>query len=284
MNLFSIENEISGVRGTIFYRFEALNVVSNQFKLCVMKRKLTLMNVIMLWSALAFLLMLPACQKGPDPVTGQPDYDDILANAGEIHNQLIAYYYANRTTPSPSPETMFSELMDLSFEYLASQGYRETSLRDARMQVEEKYAPSPLKGAGGQGFSTDPETFEDQLIATGLVSGQFVDEISEILELGKKNKERKEIRNYVNNEFAGIGFDRKKDRDAQQLFIDIFNGSYEYWESDCQSTLKVLELKPSSWVIINDGIGGILGSIFGPIGSIVTATVFSVGTNEEIKD
>ncbi|MGW8317191.1 MAG: hypothetical protein ACWGNV_16460 [Bacteroidales bacterium] len=249
-----------------------------------MKRKITVLNVIMQWSALAFLLLLPACHQGPDPVTGAQEYDDILANAGEVHNQMITYYYANRTSSSPSPETMFSELMDLSFEYLGSQGYREASLRDARMQVEEKYGPTPLKGAGGHGFCTDPETYEDQLNATGLFSGEFVDEISEILDLAKKNKERKEIRNYVNEVFAGIGFDRKNDCEAQRLFIDIFNGSYEYWESFNQSTLKGIQLKPSSWVIINDGIGGIIGSIFGPIGSIVTATVFSVGTNEEIKD
>lgn len=249
-----------------------------------MKRKLTVLHVIMQCSALAFLILLPACQKGPDPVTGTQEHDDLLANAGEVHNQMIAYYYANRTSTAPSPEMMFSELMDLSFEYLASQGYGEASLTDARMQVEEKYGSSPLKGSGGQGFCIDPDTYEAQLNATGLFSGEFIDEISEILHLAKKNKERKEIRNHVNHVFAGIGFDRKEDREAQQLFINIFNGSYEYWEAVSQSTLKGIQLKPSSWVIINDGIGGILGSIFGPIGSIVTATVFSVGTNEEIKD
>lgn len=249
-----------------------------------MKRKVTMLNYLLQGTAIALLLLLPACQKELDPVTGDQESGNILANAGEVHNQMIAYYYANRIYTSPSAETMFSELMDLSVEYLASQGYREASLSEARMQVEEKYGPSPLKGAGGKGFSTDPDTFEGQLIATGLFSTAFVDEISEILKLAKKNKGRKEIRNYVNEDFAGIGFGHEKDRDAQQLFIDIFNGSFEYWESVSRSSLKGVQLKPSSWVIINDGIGGILGSVFGPIGSIITATAFSVGTNEEIKD
>jgi hypothetical protein len=43
-------------------------------------------------------------------------------------------------------------------------------------------------------------------------------------------------------------------------------------------------MKKSSWVIINDGIGGVLGTIFGPVGTVVVATAFSVGTNEEIKN
>lgn len=249
-----------------------------------MKRKLTMLNVLLQGSAIAFLLLMPACQKGSESVPGQPEYDDILANAGEIHNQLIAYYYANREVTSPTPGTMFNELMELSFQYLASQGYREGSLREARMQVEQKYAPSPLKGAGGHGFNTDPDSFTDQLNATGLFSAQFVEEIAAMLEYAKTKKDRKEVRAYVNGVFAGIWFDRKKDREAQQLFVDIFNGSYTYWESVDQPSLKGVQLKPSSWVIINDGIGGILGSVFGPIGSIVTATVFSVGTNEEIKD
>jgi len=42
-------------------------------------------------------------------------------------------------------------------------------------------------------------------------------------------------------------------------------------------------LKDTSKVLINDGIGGLLGLVFGAPGSIITAAVFSVGTNEEIK-
>ncbi len=50
------------------------------------------------------------------------------------------------------------------------------------------------------------------------------------------------------------------------------------------SQLRSTNFKESNWVIINDGIGGILGSIFGPIGAIVVGTAFSVGTNEEINN
>ena len=67
------------------------------------------------------------------------------------------------------------------------------------------------------------------------------------------------------------------------LYLNIFNGSYDFWQTMDDTQLKGTSLKRSSWVIINDGIGGILGTVFGPIGAIVTATVFSVGTNEEIN-
>ena len=258
-------------------------IVINPSKSNVMKRKFNQSNRLLLGSALAFLLLLNACQQGPDPLPGQPVYDDVLENAGEIHNQLIAYYYANRTCSSPSPEILFDELMELSFQYLVSQGYRESSLMDAKVQIAQTYGPSPLKGAGGNGFSTDPATFISQLEETGLFSREFLEEMDNMLKFAGKKEERKEIKKYVNHQFASILFDRETDRDAQQLFINIFNGSYEYWESVDQGSLKGTHLKPSSWVIINDGIGGILGMVFGPVGSIVTATVFSVGTNEEIR-
>jgi len=67
------------------------------------------------------------------------------------------------------------------------------------------------------------------------------------------------------------------------LFTSIFNSSFSYWTNVDNTNLKSALINDSSWVIINDGIGGVIGSIFGPIGSIITATIWSVATNEEIK-
>jgi len=91
------------------------------------------------------------------------------------------------------------------------------------------------------------------------------------------------ISDYVNSNFAYLVFENKHDQQGQMLFTNIFNASYEYWTKEYNSNLKGLKLKDTSKVLINDGIGGLLGLVFGAPGSIITAAVFSVGTNEEIK-
>ena len=244
-----------------------------------MKKEWIVLAGAALLGALAFF----ACQQTVNQVSDEPDPDRLLANAGELHNRMIGYYYSNKTAEMAMGTVFLEELIDLSFEYLATLGYDAATTGGINAQLKLKFPGSSLKSSDHQGFSTDPSTFIPQLEATGLYSRAFLDEIDAILQMAHQHKGRKAIRNYVNSEFRGTGFDSEQDLEAQQLFIDIFNGSYQYWERSGNSNLKGALLDKSSWVIINDGIGGILGSIFGPIGSIVTATVFSVGTNEEIK-
>lgn len=248
-----------------------------------MKNNSTLPHMPVTGLVISLALLLAACQKGPGSLPESSENVEMIADPGEIHNRMVGYYYAHRSVPEPGPETMFEEVMELSFRFLAGEGYDQVSLQEIRREVEEQYAPTPLKGSGKQGFCTDPSTFAEQLTATGLYSAGFIGEIQEILDLAEKKKGKQEIRDYVNHTFSGVPFNEPKDREAQQLFIDIFNGSYAYWGKREQGSLKGIQLKDSSWVIINDGIGGILGLVFGPVGSIVTATVFSVGTNEELK-
>ncbi|MCB8999169.1 MAG: hypothetical protein H6540_03745 [Bacteroidales bacterium] len=92
-----------------------------------------------------------------------------------------------------------------------------------------------------------------------------------------------EISDFVNNHFAKLEFLNPYDVTAQKVYVDIYNNSCNYWrDSSKKCNLNSLWPKPSSWVIINDGIGAILASPLGPIGSITLGTIFSVGTNEEI--
>jgi hypothetical protein len=249
----------------------------------IMKRMLKIENCLASGFFLSFLLLFPACQQETNPLPDHHDDSDILANAGELHNRMIAYYYSHRSEDDPSREGMLTELLDLSSDYLVTHGYDFASIGEARTKLEQDLGPSFFKSTSTPGFSLDPATFVSQLTTTGLYSGRFVGEIDKILKLARKKEDKKTIRQYVNTEFSGLKFQKDKDREAQQLFITIFNGSYEFWESYYQAQLKGTLLKDSSWVIINDGIGGILGSIFGPVGSIICATVFSVGTNEELQ-
>jgi hypothetical protein len=248
-----------------------------------MKKMFKMKSALMSGLLLTLLMLFSACEHESGTLPDPADEGDILANAGELHNQMVDYYYTHRKDRSTSPEGVYTEMLDLSSAYLVSIGYDASSVEKVRQAVNEKCGPDLLKSTSEGKFSLDPGTFIQQLRTTGLYSNHFLNSINEILQLGENNADKQTIRRHVNSAFTGIRFMHPKDREGQQLFIKIFNSSFQFWESYYGSNLKDAQLKDSSWVIINDAIGGILGLVFGPVGSIVTGTVFSVGTNEEIN-
>ncbi len=247
-----------------------------------MKTKIRLGNSPLLGFGLCVLMALAACQQEMNPVTEQIMADQLFSDAGRIHNEMIAYYYTNRMGEVATEGGNLDELLELSWKYLDENGYDARYTNETRLLIEEKLSASELKSATGNHFSIDTASFITQLATTGSYSKQFQKEVKKILSLAHRQDVREVVKQYVNSTFSGIKFHKKDDTKGQQLFVSIFNGSYDFWENYEGSDLKSANMRQSSWVIINDGIGGILGSIFGPVGSIVTATAFSVGTNEDI--
>ena len=249
-----------------------------------MKTKMISISKSLLGMALCTLIFMAACQKETSPVAEQVETEDILANAGKLHNEMITYYYNNRFGWELSSEEKFAELLDLSWEYLDHNGYDSQFTNEIRLLLEEKISATTLKSVTGEGFSLDSEKLISQLSESGMYSKQFLKEIKKILNLAHKNDDRQMIKEYVNSTFSKLEFNEDDDITGQKLFVNIFIASYDFWESMDESQLKSTYIHPSSWVLINDGIGGVLGSIFGPIGAIVVGTAFSVGTNEEIHN
>lgn len=249
-----------------------------------MKTKMIFLSKSLLGIALCIVIFMAACQKETSPVAEQVETKDILANAGKLHNEMITYYYNNRLGGELSSEEKFAELLALSWEYLDHNGYDSQYTQEIRLLLEEKISATTLKSVTGEDYSIDSEKLISQLSETGMYSKQFLKEVKKILSLAHKHDDRKTIKAYVNSTFSGLEFDEENDITGQQLFVNIFNGSYDFWESMDESQLKSTYIKDSSWVLINDAIGGVLGSIFGPIGAIVVGTAFSVGTNEEINN
>jgi len=237
----------------------------------------------LLGMVLCSTILMAACQQETISVPEQMKSDEILSNAGKIHNEMISYYYKNRLGGELSSEEKIAELLDLSWEYLDQNGYESGYTAEDKLILGEKISASNLKSVNTDNYSIDPSTFISQLSGTGMYSKHFQKEIKKILNLARTHDDRQIIKDYVNSTFAGIEFDDDGDITGQQLYINIFNGSYDFWEMMEKSHVKSTNLRLSSWVIINDGIGGILGLAFGPVGSIVAATAFSVGTNEEIN-
>ena len=82
------------------------------------------------------------------------------------------------------------------------------------------------------------------------------------------------------------------DLDCLNNFESTLIASNEYWNNEywnLTSTLKSSQKikypwHPTTWVAINDGIGGLMGSVFGGVGAVILGTIFSAGTNENIKN
>ena len=229
-------------------------------------------------------IFMPACQEETVEFAGPVDGDEMMANAGKIHNEMITYYYTNRGATPSNGKNPAAEMLDLSWEYLLHNGYESSFTPDTRRAIEGHIMSQGLKTTGGTGFALDTASFISQLSETGLYSKRFLKEMKKVMALAHVKDDPSEISEYVNSSFKNSRFRSEPDISGQQLYINIFNASYDFWESWEASSTKGASLKRSSWVIINDGIGGLLGMVFGPVGSIVTATVFSVGTNEEIQD
>jgi hypothetical protein len=248
-----------------------------------MKRKMNDQAISLVGWIMCIMLLFPACQQEPEPAPEPAPADEILAQAGRIHNELISYYFSNRSGPCTGSREMLEEVVELSWEYLDSNGYLKGDHMETREAILHKFETSYLKSGPEERFSLDTATFILQLSETRRFTPRFLKEIHRILAHAHRDDDREAVREYVNSDFTGVRFGSRRDRAAQQLFTDIFNSSYQFWESYENSDLKSTKLEKSSWVIINDGIGGVLGSIFGPLGSVVVATAFSVGTNEEIN-
>ncbi len=224
------------------------------------------------------MILITSCSKADEA-----DNTDFIANAGAIHNQLLDNYYQNRLNTSPDTEELISEVIAMSSEYLVSHGYDQKSVLQSESLLKENYRFSNLKSVMNDDFSIDVGSLAEHLEEMGLYSSQLISEVKKILTMVTEGTEIRTISNYVNSVFSLIEFDSQTDLEGQSLFVSIFNGSNAYWEDVYTSDLKNIKIKDGTWVIINDGIGGLIGMIFGPPGSIITGTLFSAATYEEIN-
>lgn len=241
------------------------------------KMKTTIIKSLLL--LLPLLILLSGCSETEDT-----EKSDFLANAGAIHNQLLDHYYQNRLNTTPGTGELISEVVNLSSEYLLGNGYDQRSVSEATSLLKKEYSSTHLKSVLDHDYSIDAVKLAEQFADMELYSDLFIEDVGKIIAMAAEEADIRRVRTYINSSFADVDYESEKDREGQSLFVSIFNSSYIYWTGDDNSNLKYLGLDDNTKVIINDGIGGILGLVFGPAGSIITATVFSAATNEELKN
>lgn len=228
-----------------------------------------------------------SCKKENNEQPVPKDENYAFQNAGRLHNGALAYYYQNRLKlkATSSSEEIYSEIIDLTSEYLVNQGFDRGIVVGVTSRVKNSMGSLGLKSTSGNFYSIDTASFIRQIDGLKMFSNEFVSNVNKLFALAHDDVSEDVIKDYVNNTFAKINYLNQNDVNAQKVYVDIFNSSFNYWlQSDGDNAEKKAKLKPSTWVIINDGIGGVLGSAFGPIGSVALGTVLSAGTNEEIKN
>ena len=245
-------------------------------------KNLVISGILVLMFASGTLFFISCKKESNEPVVKKDD-NYALTNVGMLHNEALSYYYENRIKlkSTASINEILSESISLTAEYLINQGFARESVLDVKALVGNSLVETGLKSSPNTMFSIDTTSFIMQLDQQNLYSPEFIEDLNNLFILAHKDDNEEVVRDYVNNIFANVHYTNLNDVAAQKLYINIFNYSFDYWVNTFQnSSLKKSKLKLSSWVIINDGIGGILGSPLGPIGSIALGTAFSVGTNE----
>lgn len=230
------------------------------------------------------LFVLISCSK-EDQNRTEPDTKFAMENAGLLHNYALNYYYSQyEVLQENSVEKMnLTNVLDICADFLIGYGFESIPVLESKNKIMTNLDESMKKNSESSFFTEIPGNFQEMTESTATFSQDFISQIMIIIEFATKNKEIHQIKEYVNSEFSKLAFDKSEDIVAQKIFTDIFNSSYEYWlENPTSSAKKSTKIKNSSWVIINDGIGGIIGSAFGPLGSIMLGTAFSIGTNEEL--
>jgi len=249
-----------------------------------MKRKSKLTAGIIVMLGVAGIFIMSACKELSEKDDLGIDNTVSFEEIGILHNELLSNYYGNRVHRNTTLDEKISELMDMSWDHLAESGFSRIQLDEAKRTLPEFPGKSDLKGISEDGFLLDTAQVLGLLSQNANLSAEFIADLSELVLKAYSGEDAYELKVLLNEEFALNSYADEEDEIAKEVFVDLFNSSFTYWEEFYSSKKSALKLKDSSKVIINDAIGGVIGTIFGPIGSVLTAAVFSVGTNEELKD
>jgi hypothetical protein len=109
-------------------------------------------------------------------------------------------------------------------------------------------------------------------------SNHLISSFSELRKFENHSKNTQEFIGWVHETLEP--FNSGIDGEVSKIFTQLVLASDNFWHHSYVT--NTARLKPSTWVIIHDGIGGVVGTIFGGIGSVVCATAFSAYTNETL--
>lgn len=218
----------------------------------------------------------------------------------EIHNEFLIWYYTESDKPdlsgtpfNLSPEAgVKANMLNIS-RYCSYFLVEHKNFPENQVLIESRRSLRLIgKYKNVVDFSSQfsPSTFEKVVTnqkTQGVYSEKFLKVVASIYEMTFNELSLEDINEFLEGKRLEF-LDNVNDSKALNLLVNQIKASDFLWNDEDSPIVQAAAgpggLKCSTWVVINDGIGGAVGFIFGGIGSIFTATAFSAGTSEDCDD
>jgi len=215
-----------------------------------------------------------SCSK-EEKIENSPKVLDAILIA-KLHNQGLdyVYNYAKKKKLITSSETYYEAM-------------NHFLINECNYPVENvTYSISKSKAITDSLFSVkskgDNTLYVEEIInkirQSNIVSEELLNDISHLLDVESYNDSKDYMLKYINVTMANKKWS-SSDFVYFSIIKEVANASNTYWESQINITTNS-KPKDSSWVIINDTIGAVLGSPLGCIGGVLLSGFLSYGTNE----
>ncbi len=192
----------------------------------------------------------------------------VYTNIGQLHNDAVAYYYANRSNNSDITEARM-----LVIEFLTENMYIENSEAESFHEIADSTSEFGLDEG-----DLDLTEFFNQKVNEALEVGDLRGDVLTIIEYGDGDVDPADL---LFEADSLLGNSSYADQQSADVFIDVLSHSFNYWETfSYKKSSNAVMWKNSSSVIAGDAVGALHGLIWGPAGSIIEGAIVSIAINE----
>ncbi|MBT3692863.1 MAG: hypothetical protein HOG20_06550 [Candidatus Marinimicrobia bacterium] len=243
-----------------------------------------------------YLCILIAIMSCSDYTNQQSELESITNQdyhvVGVEHNNVLHYYYDSYHSANRETDTIDGNI-SLNFingvlgaikSYSFENGYDTSEVNTAITNINNFFESSGLliEIEGKQYLSNFVQSSDhiiNSAIAGGSLNNDAYDEIKHIKRIFDDGEPIDTIKTLVEN--LPIDTYNSSEMEPVLYFISTFSNSFDFWRSN----YKIIDMNESfmnysSYVIMWDAYGGLLGGYLGPAGSIFYGALYSIMSNE----
>lgn len=202
-----------------------------------------------------------------------------MNDVGEYHNQLLDYYYINMNASHNIDDPTSSEMADIYSELydgLAGIIVMPSNMTKAELIQSLLTFNNYLPFAESQGSNQSQVQ-----ICTNYIKSNYPELGDKIQSVIDSELTPSELVISVNS-WASSNTFSPMELEAYEVFSDVINNSFIYWTNSNAGFINSGGLSDTQWIILNDGLGTILGLPFGGIGGTILGAAFSAGTADDL--